>query len=150
MRVKAVGALVLAVASLTLASCALGSSADGDGKITQWINEKKAVDEGGSGVVLFARVDKDQKSGGSKISTSFEKPRNVNELRFSCFGEGEMDGLLRLKYEDGGSSEVPFDDLFCRDAEESLRVPAADEGVIFVEFSVSNSTFDSAWSVTVD
>ncbi len=143
-----------AVAGLVLlAGCAVEPAVD-PRALHAWQDEQDADEERRDDVlgVLTAGVQRghdDPGDAGSQITIEYPHPQTIEHLRFSCFGNGHMSGIVRTTSATGGGSEV-VEDVACRDSPHRIDLPAAHRtDVERVSFAAYGSDRASEWRLVI-
>ncbi|MBF4609493.1 hypothetical protein [Curtobacterium sp. VKM Ac-1393] len=150
-RFPALALPALAVVAL-LAGCTSAPPVDEEA-LSAWESKQEARTETDDAVLglLSARIspgdggdDPEEQTG---IRVQFPDSRTIDHLEFSCYGNGQMRGVVRT-VSARGSQSIELDPMDCRDSPHQIELSSS-TAVDSVAFNGFDSDRSSAWRLVI-
>ncbi|WP_439694316.1 hypothetical protein ACRQ4B_08820 [Curtobacterium sp. SP.BCo] len=138
---------------LLLAGCAAPPPVD-EQALADWQSAQDAATEADPDVlgVLTADIgpgEQDPSDVGPGVSLQFPASHDVDHLEFSCYGNGHMQGIVRIQA-GATSGSLRLEPVDCRDSPHTVRLTElATTGVDSVGFTAFDSDRSSAWRLVI-
>ncbi|WP_416395786.1 MULTISPECIES: hypothetical protein [unclassified Curtobacterium] len=151
--VPAATGLLVVGGLLAVAGCAATPPVDAT-ELRQWRSAQDAATEADPDVlgVLTADIQpgrQDPADVGPGVRLQFPASHDVDHLEFSCYGNGQMQGTIRIESRRGSGSFV-VDPVDCRDSPHPIRLTEfASTAVDSVGFAAFDSNRPSAWRLVI-
>lgn len=140
-------------ALLLLAGCTTTPTVD-EGALADWRSAQEAATEAEPDVLGVLTADigpgrQDPSEVGPGVTLRFPASQTVDHLELSCYGNGQMQGIVRIESR-RGSGSFTVDPVDCRDSPHPIRLTdLASEDVDSVAFNGFDSDRQSAWRLVI-